>query len=70
MSRAFDTIRCDRLIQILETFLDDSKLRMIRLLLADITLEPQLAKGSFPTFNTTIGNPKETACHLYYSLYT
>ena len=55
MSRAFDTIRRDRLIQILETFLDDSELRMICLLLADTILEPWLAKGNCATFNTTIG---------------
>ena len=58
MSRAFDTIRRDRLMQILETFLDDSELRMIRLLLADTTLEPRLAKGSCAMFNTTIGTPQ------------
>ena len=58
MSRAFDTIRRDRLIQILETFLDDSELRMICLLLADTTLEPRLAKESCATLDTTIGTPQ------------
>ena len=58
MSRAFDTIRRDKLMQILETFLNDSELRMIRLLLADTTLEPWLAKGSCAAFNTTIGTPQ------------
>ena len=58
MSRAFDTIRRGRLMQILETFLDDSELRMIHLLLADTTLEPRLAKGSCAAFNTTIGTPQ------------
>ena len=54
MSRAFDTIRRDRLMQILETFLDDSEHRMICLLLADTTLELRLAKGNCATFNTFI----------------
>ena len=58
MSRAFDTIRRDRLMQILETFLDDSELCMICLLLADTTLETRLTKGSCATFNTTIGTPQ------------
>ena len=56
--RAFDTIRRDRLMQILETFLDDSELRMIPLLLADTTLEPRLVKGSCATLNTTIVTPQ------------
>ena len=58
MSRAFDTIRRDKLMHILETFLDDSELRMIRLLLADTTLEPRLAKGRCTAFNTTIDTPQ------------
>ena len=45
-------------MQILETLLDDSELRMICLLLADTTLEPRLAKVSCATFNTTIGTPQ------------
>ena len=58
VSRAFDTIRRDRLMQLLETFLDDSELRMICLLLANTTLEPWLAKGRCAAFNTTIGTPQ------------
>ena len=72
MSRAFDTIKRDRLMHILETFLDDSELRMICLLLADTTLEPWLIKGSCAAFNTTIGTPQGdgTACHPCYLLCT
>ena len=58
MSRAFDTIRRDKLMHILETFLDDSELRIICLLLADTTLEPRLVKGRCAAFNTTIGTPQ------------
>ena len=56
--RAFDTIRRDRLMQILETFLDDLELRMICQLLADTTLELRLGKGSCATFTTTICSPQ------------
>ena len=45
MSKAFDTIRRDRLMHTLETFLDDSELCVIHLLLTDTTVEPRLAKG-------------------------
>ena len=57
-SRAFDIIRHYRLMYILQTFLDDSELCMIRLLLADTTLEPRLVKGRCTAFNTTIGTPQ------------
>ena len=45
-------------MEILETFLNESELRMIRQLLADTTLEPRLTKGSYAAFNTTIGTPQ------------
>ena len=38
LSRAFDTIRRDKLLDTLQTFLDESELRMIRFLLADTSL--------------------------------
>ncbi len=38
MCRAFDTIRRDKLLTVLETFVNDSELRIIRMLLADTTL--------------------------------
>ena len=50
MSRAFDTIRRDNV--------NDSELRIIRMLLADTTLEPRLKRGKGSTFATTIGTPQ------------
>ena len=45
LSRAFDTIRRDKLLDTLQTFLDESELRMIRFLLADASLQPRLSTG-------------------------
>ena len=56
MSRAFDTIRRDKLLTVLETFVNDSQLRLIRNILAETTLQPRLGKVS--TFATFIGTPQ------------
>ena len=58
MSRVFDTIRRDKLLTVLETFVNDSELRIIRMLLADTTLKPRLKRGKGSTFDTTIGTPQ------------
>ena len=58
MSRAFDTIRRDKLLTVLETFVNDSELRIIRMLLAKTTLQPRLKRGKGSTFATTIGTPQ------------
>ena len=58
MSRAFDTIRRDKLMEVLETFLEESELRIIRFLLAETSLEPRLQRGTCDPFNTTIGTPQ------------
>ena len=58
MSRAFDTIRRDKLLTVLETFVNDSELRIIRMLLAETTLQPRLKRGKGSTFATTIGTPQ------------
>ena len=54
MSRAFDTIRRDKLLTVLETFVNDSELRLIRMLLAETTLQPRLKRGMGSTFATTM----------------
>ena len=54
LSRAFDTIRHDKLLDTLQTFLDESELRMIRFLLADTSLKPRLTTGDCMAFATTI----------------
>ena len=58
LSRAFDTIRRDKLLDTLQTFLDESELRMIRFLLADTSLQPRLSTGDCMAFATTIGTPQ------------
>ena len=54
LSRAFDTIRRDKVLDILQTFLGESEMRVIRLLLA----EPRLSTGEFHAFATSIGTPQ------------
>ena len=51
MSRAFDTIRRDKLLTVLETFVNDSELRIIRMLLADTTLEPEPGRSTLNVLN-------------------
>ena len=58
LSRAFDTIRRDKLLDILQTFLGESEMRIIRLLLADTSLEPRLSTGECHAFATSIGMPQ------------
>ena len=58
LSRAFDTIRRDKLFDTLQTFLGESEMRMIRLLLADTSLEPGLSTGDCHAFATSIGTPQ------------
>ena len=58
LSRAFDTIRRDKLLDTLQTFLGESEMRMIRLLLADTSLEPRLSTGDCHAFATSIGTPQ------------
>ena len=54
MSRAFDTIRRDKLLTVLDTIVNDSELRNIRMLLAETTQQPILKRGKGSTFATTI----------------
>ena len=58
LSRAFDIIRRDKLLDILQTFLGESEMRIIRLLLADTSLEPRLSTGECHAFATSIGTPQ------------
>ena len=57
LSRAFDTIRRDKLL-VLQSFLDEPELRMIRFLLAATSLEPRLSTGDCHAFASTIGTPQ------------
>ena len=58
LSRAFDTIRRDKLLDTLQTFVDESELRMIRFLLVDTSLQPRISTGDCLAFATTIGTPQ------------
>ena len=58
LSRAFDTIRRDKLLEVLQSFLDEPELRMIRFLLAATSLEPRLSTGDCHAFASTIGTPQ------------
>ena len=58
LSRAFDTIRRDKLLEVLQSFLDEHEIRMIRFLLAATSLEPRLSTGDCHAFASTIGTPK------------
>ena len=56
--RAFDTIRRDKLLEVLQSFLDEPELRMIRFLLAATSLEPRLSTGDCHAFASTVGTPQ------------
>ena len=58
LSRAFDTIRRDKLLEVLQSFLDEPELRMIRFPLADRSLEPCLSTGDCHAFASMIGTPQ------------
>ena len=58
LSRAFDTIRRDKLLEVLQSFLDEPELRMIRFLLAAMSLEPRLSTGDCHAFASTVGTPQ------------
>ena len=55
MGRAFDTITRDKLLTVFVTLVNNSELRIIRMLLADTTLQPRLKLGKGSTLATTIG---------------
>ena len=58
LSQAFDTICHDKLLEVLQSFLDEPELRMIRFLLAATSLEPRLSTGDCHAFASTIGTPQ------------
>ena len=58
LSRAFDTIRRDKLLEVLQSFLDEPELRMIRFLLDATSREPRLSTGDCHAFASTVGTPQ------------
>jgi len=61
MSSAFDTIRCDTLINIVKNFLDEDEVRMIQLLLSNTTLDIRINKAETEPFNSNMGSPQGDA---------
>ena len=64
LSRAFNTIRRDKLLEVLQSFLDEPELRMIRFLLAATSLEPRLSTGECHAFASTILTPQGDSLSL------
>ena len=58
MSSAFDTIRRNKLIEILETFFDEDEMRITRLLLSDTKLEIKMRGTETESFTSNIGSPQ------------
>ena len=58
MSSAFDTIDRNKLVQILETFLDEDEVRMVRRLLSKTTLEVRVKGAKSEPFESNIGSPQ------------
>jgi len=57
LSRAFDTIRREKLLSVLHSFLDTDNVRIIRLLLSETNLTVSLDNALSAPFNTTVGTP-------------
>ena len=58
LSRTFDTTRRDKLLEVLQSFLGEPELRMIRFLVVVTSLEPRLYTGDSHIFASTIGTPQ------------
>ena len=58
MSSAFDTIYRDTVINIAEKILDEDDIRMLRVLLADTTLEVKINGAESISFYSNIGSPQ------------
>ncbi|RLN88747.1 hypothetical protein BBJ28_00020055 [Nothophytophthora sp. Chile5] len=58
LSRAFDTIDREKLLGVLETFLQEDDLRLIRLLLSDTTLSLRVGSQVLQPFDSNTGTPQ------------
>jgi hypothetical protein len=58
LSAAFDTIRRDKLLEIITPIFDSDSVRMIRFLMSETTLTLRLNKFLGKEFHTTIGSPQ------------
>ena len=58
-SSAFDTIKRSKLIQIINEFLEEDEIRMIRYLLSNTIVKPKINRASVETeFRSNIGTPQ------------
>ena len=65
MSRAFDTIKRSKTLDVLhQAGCNNDALRLVRLLLADTRLKVRVKTAHSAEFETTIGSPKEMVFHL------
>lgn len=58
MSKAFDCIRRDRLLEVLQSFLNEDDMRLVRVLLATTSIQVQVGKATSELAETTIGTPQ------------
>jgi len=58
MSRAFDTLDREKLMNVMRTITDDDQVRLIALLLANTTLAVKVGKERAEPFSNTIGTPQ------------
>ena len=70
MSKAFDTIQRDTLIEDLRQVLNNSKLFLIALLLKDVELARKVKQQNGPKFLTNIGSPQgDSASAIFFIIY-
>jgi exonuclease III len=70
MSKAFDTIQRDVLMEDLKEVLDDDELHMFHLLLKDVQIQVRVDKELGDTINTNIGAPQgDTASAVIFTFY-
>ena len=58
MSSALDTIHRDKVIEIAEEILDEDEIRILRILIAETTLEDKVENAQATTFTSNIGSPQ------------
>ena len=57
MTLAFDTIKRTKLIEILESFLREDEIRIIRILLSNTTLDIKSSSNISNPFDENVGSP-------------
>ena len=70
LSKAFDTIKRDTLLTVLEAFLSDDDVRLIRVLISNTRLRVRLGRCQSESFATTKGTPQGIAFPPFSSRFT